>query len=138
MRLRVLGVIELAVHDAAAGAHALHVAGRYRGTVADAVFVANRATHDVADDLHVAVTVHAKAGTGLDAVFVDHAQISKAHVRRVVVAGKRKRVVRLEPAVVGPAALSAKSQGQHIEAFQTKRGGWRMDTCPKPPGKPLL
>ena len=40
-----------------------------------------------------------------DAVLVDHAQRAEAHVRGVVVVGERERVVRVEPAVVGVAAL---------------------------------
>ena len=118
MRDRVLGVIELAVLNAAAGAHALHSARRDRGTVADAVLVPDRATHHVADDFHVAVAVGAKTGAGLDAVFIDDAQITKAHVRRVVVTGKGKGVKRLQPAVVGVAAFGRGAQSQHKQAFR--------------------
>jgi hypothetical protein len=71
------------------------------------------AVEHVADDLHVAVAVRAEALPGRDPVLVDHAQRAEAHVRRVVVAGERERVVRLQPAVVGEAALVAAAQGQH-------------------------
>ena len=105
MRGGVGRVVELAVLHAAARAHALHVARRNAFDVAHAVFVRQVARHHVADDFHVAVAVRAKAHARRNAVFVDDAQIAPAHVRRVVVAGKRKAVERLEPAVVGVAAL---------------------------------
>jgi hypothetical protein len=105
VRALALGMVELAVHHAAAGAHALHVAGRDRHHVAHAVLVRQLALQHVADDFHVAVAVRAKAGAGRNAVFVDDAQVAPAHVRRVVIVGKREAVARLQPAVVGKAAL---------------------------------
>jgi hypothetical protein len=51
------------------------------------------------------VTVLTEALARRHAVFVDHAEVAPAHVRRVVVAGERERVVTLEPAVVRVAAV---------------------------------
>jgi hypothetical protein len=118
----VLGVVELAVLHAAARAHALHVAGRNALDVAQRVLVRQFAGQHVADDLHVAVAVRAEAGAGGDAVFVDHAQVAEAHVLRVVVAGEGKAVERLEPAVVGIAAVLGFAQGQHVNSFQCRAG----------------
>jgi hypothetical protein len=59
------------------------------------------------------VTVGAKASAWRDPVFVDDAQVAKAHVGRVNVIGKRKAVKRLEPAMVGVAPLGGFAQGQH-------------------------
>jgi len=107
MRLRAGFVVELAVAHPGASAHALHFAGADGLDVAHAVAVRQPALQHVGDDLHVAVAVGAKAGAGRDPVFVDHAQIAPAHVRRVVVVGKRKRVVALQPAVIGVATFGA-------------------------------
>ena len=63
------------------------------------------ALEHVADDLHVAVAVGAEAGTGHDPVFVDDPQWPELDVLRVVIPRERKRVVGLEPAVVGIAAV---------------------------------
>jgi hypothetical protein len=87
----VLRRIELAVHHAATGAHALHVARPDGRAVAHVVLERQRAAEDVGDDFHVAVPVAAEAAAGLDAVFADHPQRAEAHVFRVMVAGKRDR-----------------------------------------------
>jgi len=47
----------------------------------------------------------AKAGAGRNAVFVDDAQVAKAHVAGVVVAGKREAVEGLQPAMIGIAPV---------------------------------
>ena len=59
--------------------------------------------------------VRAEALPGRDAVVVDDAQGAEAHVRGVVVVGERERVVRVEPAVVGVAALGGGAKGHHGE-----------------------
>jgi hypothetical protein len=114
-------VIELAVGDAGAGAHALHVAGADRGAIADAVLVAQLARQDVGDDLHVAMAVGAEAGARRDAVFVDHPQVADAHVKRVVVFGERKAVKRLQPAMVGKAAFGGLAQRDHRGLLRFRR-----------------
>jgi hypothetical protein len=60
-------MVELAVHHAAAGAHALHVAGADhagRLAIAHAVLVRQLAREHIADDLHVAVAMRAEAAAG--------------------------------------------------------------------------
>ena len=92
------GVVELAVLDAAAGAHALHVAGTdHAGRAAGAPVpmlsrCASSPDEHVADDLHVAMAVRAEAAARGDAVLVDDAQVAEAHVARVVVVGEREAV----------------------------------------------
>ena len=71
-RLVMRGVL-LAVQDAGARAHALHVAGPDDGPGAHAVLVGELTVEHVGDDLHVAVAVGAEALPGRDAVVVDHA-----------------------------------------------------------------
>src|SRR5256714_14971518 len=61
--------VKLAVRDARARAHALHLAGSYDGRVAHAVAVLKRAGDDVRDDLHVAVRVRREARGGGGAGF---------------------------------------------------------------------
>ena len=74
------------------------------------------AREHVAHDLHVFVAVGAKAGAGRDAIFIDDAQVAKAHVGRVVVAREREAVKALEPAMVGPAAILRFANAQHVGA----------------------
>ena len=96
-----------------ARAHALHIARNDAGTVAHVVFVRQRAFEHVADDFHVAVAVGAEAAAGQYAVLVDHAQAAEAQVRGIVIIGEGKRVERLQPAVVGVAAVGALANFQH-------------------------
>ena len=112
-------VVELAVLHATASAHTLHIARGNAFDIAHAVFVRQVASQDVADDFHVAMAMRAEAGARGNAVFIDHAQIAPAHVLRVVVARKRKTVKRLEPAMVGIAAVGGFAYSQHsVFAFQ--------------------
>ena len=90
VRRRAGRVVELAVLDAGAGAHALHVARADGGAVAQAVLVPQFAGEHVGDDLHVAVAVRAETGARRDAVLVDDAQVADAHVARVVIVGRTK------------------------------------------------
>ena len=106
-------MVELAVLHTGTGAHALHVTRRDALDVAHAVLVRQLAAEHVADDFHVAVAMGAKTPARSNPVFIDHTQIAKPHVCRVVVAGKRKRVKRLEPAVIGIAAFGGTALGDH-------------------------
>ena len=65
------------------------------------------ALEHVADDLHVAVAMRAEALAGCDTILVDDAQRSELDVLRIEVVGERERMVRLQPAVIGIAALVA-------------------------------
>ncbi len=107
------GGVELAVHDAGAGAHPLPLVRADDLAVAHAVAVLQPARDDVGQNLHVAVPVRAEALPRSDAVFVNHAQAPEAHVARVVVVAERESVVRVEPPVVGVPALAGRSQGNH-------------------------
>jgi hypothetical protein len=70
------------VAHAAAGAHALHVAGANRRAVADGIAMRELAREHVADDFHVAVAVRAEALAGGDAILVDDAQRTELDVLR--------------------------------------------------------
>ena len=67
------GRVELAMPDAAAGRHALQIAGPNNRAGADAVFMLERALDNLRYDLHVAVRVRGKATAASDAVVIDHA-----------------------------------------------------------------
>ena len=119
MRCLLRRMVELAVLHTAPGAHALNVAWRDALHVAHAVLVRELAGQHIADDFHVAVAVRAKAGAGCNAVFVDDTQIAPAHVLGVKVAGKRKTVERLEPAMVGIATVARSPDCQHTASPKT-------------------
>ena len=81
-------VIELAVRDAAAGRHALHLARTNHRRRSEAVAMRERAGHHVGDDLHVAMTVLGKAAARDHAIVIDDAQAAKPHVVWVSVFAK--------------------------------------------------
>src|SRR5690606_34447964 len=109
----VLEIVEFAMHDAGARAHALHISGAddaavagTRFTVAHAVFVGEFSFKHIADDFHVAVAMGAKAVAGSNRVVVDDEQIAMALMLDVEIASERKTVGALQPATVGgPAAF---------------------------------
>jgi hypothetical protein len=76
-----------------------------------------RAVEHVAHDLHVAVSVRGEAGAGCNAVLVDHAQVAEPHVLRVVIVGERKRVVALEPAMIGVATVRRFANADHAKCL---------------------
>jgi hypothetical protein len=105
MRHLIRRMVELAVLHAAARAHALHVAGRNALDVAHIVLVRQLAGEHITDDFHVAVAMRAEAGAGRNPVFIDDAQVAKAHVFWIVITGKRETVEGLQPAMIGIAAF---------------------------------
>src|SRR5262245_63468936 len=89
--------IELAVLDARAGAHDLHLAGPDDGSGAEAVAMLELAVEDPGEDLHVAMAVGAEPATGLDPVIVDHAERAESHVPGVEVVAERGGVPAVQP-----------------------------------------
>ena len=85
-------MVELTVLHARACAHALNIAWRDAFDVAHVVFVRQLARHHIADDFHVFVAVGTKTSAGRNTVFIDDAQVAKAHVLFIVIASKRKRM----------------------------------------------
>src|SRR3984957_17413871 len=136
-RLAVRGV-ELAVLYAAARAHALHVARADGGTVAHRILVRQAARQHVCQYLHVAMSMRAEARPRQHAVLVDYAQRSELDVLRVEVVGERKSVERLEPAVIGVAALGAASDLLH-EGLLSDSHGWGLARpITRPPDDPNI
>jgi hypothetical protein len=120
--------VELAVGDAAAGAHELDLAGAEFAAVAHAVLVGDGTGDDAGEDFHVAVRVGGEAGAGGDAVFVDDAERAEAHVGGVVVVAEAEGMEGAEPAVVGVAAVGGFAKGEfHGEG---RMGAvWEMRQC---------
>jgi len=106
-------VVELAVADPAACAHALHVTVAQHRAGAHRVLVFQRAAQHVGDDLHVAVAVGAETLAADHLVFVDHPQRAEAGVALVVVAGEGEGVLGVQPAMVGLATGGALADLQH-------------------------
>ena len=93
---------------------------------AGAVFVREAAFHHVGDDLHIAVCVRSEAPAGSHAVIIQHPQRAKSHVFGIVIIRERKRVIRVEPAMVGVAALIRRAEGKHtfmLPAARALMGG---------------
>ena len=120
VHLVAFGGIELAVANARAGGHPLHVARFYDRAVAHAVLVLQRAVEDVGDDLHVTVAVRIESAGGLDPVLVDDAQGSEAHEARIVVVAERERVAAVQPAEVRAAAICRSTNIQHDDLLQNR------------------
>jgi hypothetical protein len=62
--------------------------------------------------------MRAKTRARCNAIIVDDAQIAPAHVFRIVIFGKGEAVARLEPTVIGVAAVQGFSNGQHVASLQ--------------------
>ncbi len=90
--------------NAAAGAHALNLAGANGGAGAKTVFMRERTFQHIGDDFHIPVRMSGKAALGRDVIFVDHAQAAETHMGRIVIIGEGKAEMTIEP--IG-AALSA-------------------------------
>ena len=105
--------VELAVGDTCPGRHALDVTGTNDGARSEAVLVGEPTFEDVGDDLHVVVRMRAEATAALDLILIDDAQLSEAHVLRVVVMAERERVLAVEPAEVAGAAIRAFANSDH-------------------------
>ena len=103
----------LAVGDAGAGAHALHLARADDRAVAQAVLVLQRAFQHVADDLHVAMRMGGKTCAGGDAILIEDAQAGKAHLRRVVILVEGRGVPAVEPIQLGVAEFLALANCNH-------------------------
>ncbi len=88
MRALIRVRVELAMHDAATGAHALHLTRHDIAGVAQRIFVRNRAFEHVGDDLHVFVTMHTKALARRDVVVINHPKRPKVNVLRVLIFSK--------------------------------------------------
>src|SRR5580700_3075828 len=97
--------IELAMAHAGSRGHALEFTGSEDGPVAHAVFVFKSAIKDVGDNFHIAVTVHSEAHAGINTIVVDDAERSESHLGGIIVIAERKRMVRVEPAMIKMAAL---------------------------------
>ena len=106
-------MIELAVLNACARAHALHVARADHRAIAQAVLMRERAFENVGDDLHIVMRVAGKAGAGRHAVVVDDAQGAETHVLWVAVLSEREAVPAIEPAGSRDAALLCPANGNH-------------------------
>ena len=82
-------------------------------SIAHAVAVLERALEDVGDDFHVKVRMLAKTLARRDTIFVHHAKRAEAHVAGIVIIGERKRVIRVQPSVIGMAALMTSANFDH-------------------------
>ena len=69
---------------------------------------------NVSQNLHVAMRMRPKAAARLHAVFVDDPQAAKARVRRIVIIVERKGIARIQPPVIGMAALVAAANLDHV------------------------
>ena len=117
MNRRGLRVIELAVVNAGARRHALHIARADDRARADAVFVLQRAVEDIRDNLHVAMAMSVEAAARAHPVFVDHAQRTETHVLRVVIMAERKAVAAVQPTEIGKAAF--RERGTRVISIDT-------------------
>ena len=106
-------IIEFTVRDAGSGRDSLHLASFHHCAVSHAVLMFERAADDVTDDFKVAMWMRAKTLASLHSVFVDHPQAAEADVLRVVIIREGKRVVTVQPAVIGMASFIGSANFNH-------------------------
>ena len=102
--------------DAGARAHHLDIAGLGAATIAQAVLVGNGPGPDIGDDFHIGVGMVRKAGIGGDGIVIPYSQRSPAHAARVVIVGKGKVVMGIQPAMVGGTEAGKGSDVDHVRA----------------------
>ena len=105
--------IVFGVPDARARAHHLHVTGLGAALVAERVLMGDRTFAHIGDDFDVGVGMRGKAGVRRDLVVVPDAQAPVVHIARVIVAGEREMMLRLQPAVVRAAEFYKWFQFDH-------------------------
>ena len=72
-----------------------------------------RALDDVSDDFHVAMRMASKTLAARNEILIDHAQSAESHVLLVEVSPKGEGVVRIQPAMIGVAAVCRFANGEH-------------------------
>ena len=66
----------------------------------------DRTAPDIGDDFHVAMRMGVESGMRRDTVIIDHQQLAKTHLLRIMIAGKAEMVLGIEPVMIGAAKKS--------------------------------
>jgi hypothetical protein len=77
------------------------------------------ALEHVGQNFHVAVGMRPEAPARLHSVLVDDAQAAEPHLRRVVIVGKGKGVLAVEPAMLGVPPVFGAADVHHRRRFLT-------------------
>src|ERR1700674_5090432 len=101
------------MRNAAARGHFLDLIGAKLFHVSHTVFVRKFAFQHVAEDFHITMPMGAESLAGSNAVLIDNPQAAKSHVFGIVIIGKRKTMVRIQPPMVGMATLFALADRNH-------------------------
>src|SRR5512136_62644 len=91
------GHIVLAVTNACASRHPLHVTRAYHRPIAKAVLMRKCAFERIGNDLHVVVGVRRKAAPGNHPILIDHTQRAEAHMIWIVMMAEGEAVLTVEP-----------------------------------------
>src|SRR5262249_30441252 len=103
--------VEFAVNYSGSSGHRLDYVRPEDMVFAGAVLMLQPAGKNVGDDFHVAVRVSAESAAGSNLVVVQNPQGTESHVLGVVVPRERKGVIRVQPAMLGVAALIGAADG---------------------------
>src|ERR1700722_15737077 len=112
-RLRA-GRVEFTVHHARTSRHALNFIGPEHLLMSHAVLMGQRTFQDIAENLHVAMPVGAESPARGHAVLIDHLNTPETPVLRIVIVGKRKRLIRIEPAMFRVPAFLTLTDVNHL------------------------
>ncbi len=105
MQRHVFTGVVLRVTHAGSGAHNLELTRRDLLFVTHAVLVLNGTRQDIGQNFHIFMGMRTKPLTAVDNIFVNHPQCREAHKVGVVVIGKRKGVVAVQPAMISMTAI---------------------------------
>src|SRR4051812_16444112 len=97
-------LIKFRMFNPAPSTHPLHFARVYDRGVTKRILVAQSSLQDHGQNFHILMAMGSKTLPALNPVFIDHPQIAKAHHLGVMILGKRKGMVRLQPTVVSIAS----------------------------------
>ena len=103
--------------DAAAGAHHLHITGHGTALVAQVVLMRDGAFAHIGDDFHVGMRVRRETGLRCNRIVVPDAQRTPVHAVGIMVFGKGKMVLGIQPAVVGGTEAVEAASFNHVSVL---------------------
>src|ERR1700730_3861881 len=130
------GGVELGLGHPGTRAQPLHVTRTDDRSVPERVFMLELSRQHVSQNLDCAVRLVIVAFAGSDAVLVDDAQWPEVLEHGIVVIGKRERMVRLQPAVIGVTPIQTPADFEHAaSSLWIFPMSWAL--CRRPPQRHL-
>jgi hypothetical protein len=93
--------IKFAMCDASACAHNLYITSLGPASIAQAIFMRDRAFADIGDDFHIVMRMRRKSRSCGNFVVIPNPDIAPIHPSGIIITGKAKMMIGVEPAMIG-------------------------------------